>query len=304
MQGVCEPGGAVVVDGDQSLGLQILQDPNVQGVAVQVQGQGLGEGEAFEGLPLRGAGAVEDVGGALAHRGGDRHRSPPCPLVRVRHPHQPAPLAHGGHQVTQQPQVPAAQAVQPVGGERLQGGVRAGREQFRGLLAGQRFQGEARQQLTGPQPGDRARHGGAVGGDDQEAGAAVHGELVHEGGGGVVEQVGVVHQQQPYAGQEVDRAVQGDPLGQQVGEGGEGDVPGLGRPGGPDAVGSAHGLRHEPGLARARRARHHEAAPSGRHGPAHQLQFVRPAGERPGRLQPLRVPQRSRHGNMSRHTHP
>lgn len=214
------------------------------------------------------------------------------------------PLADGGQQVAQQPQVSPAQAVQPVDGERLQGSVRAGREQFGGLLAGQRFQGEARQQLTGPQPGHGVRYGGAVGGDDQEAGTAVHGELVHEGGRRGVEQVRVVDQQQPYAGQEVYRAVQGDPLGQQVGEGCEGDVPGLGRPGGAGAVGAAYGLRHQPGLARARRTRHHEAAPSGRHGPAHQLQFVRPPGERPGGLQPLRVPQRSRHGNMSRHTHP
>ncbi|CAM5359606.1 hypothetical protein SVIOM342S_01764 [Streptomyces violaceorubidus] len=241
---------------------------------------------------------------SAARRAGAWGVGPVRPLVRVRHRHSAGPPAHGGQQFAQQPQVPPAQAVQPVDGERLQGGVRAGREQFGGLLAGQRFQGEARQQLTGPQPGHRARYGGAVGGDDQEAGAAVHGELVHEGGGGVVEQVCVVDQQQPYAGQELDRAVQGDPLGQQVGEGGEGDVPGLGRPGGADRVGAAHGLGHEPGLARARRARHHEPAPAGRHGPAHQLQFVRPAGERPGGLQPLRVPQRSRHGNMSRHTHP
>lgn len=294
----------MVVDGDQAFGLQVLQDPYVERVRVQVQGQGLGEGEPFERLPLLGAGAVEYLGGALADRRGDRHRSAPRPLVRVRHRHEQAALADGGQQVAQQPQVSPAQAVQPVDGERLQGSVRAGREQFGGLLAGQRFQGEARQQLTGPQPGHGVRYGGAVGGDDQEAGTAVHGELVHEGGRRGVEQVRVVDQQQPYAGQEVYRAVQGDPLGQQVGEGCEGDVPGLGRPGGAGAVGAAYGLRHQPGLARARRTRHHEAAPSGRHGPAHQLQFVRPPGERPGGLQPLRVPQRSRHGNMSRHTHP
>ncbi len=182
----------MVVDGDQTLGLQAFQRSQVEGV--QVQGQGFGEGEAFERLPLLGAGAVEDVGGALAHRRGDRHRSPPRAPSRVRHRHEQPFLAHRGRQLAQQPQVSPAQAVQPVHGERLQVSLSPRREEFGGLLAGQGLQGEARQQLPGPQPGHRARHGGAVGDDDQEAGAAVHGELVHEGGGGAVEQVGVVDQ--------------------------------------------------------------------------------------------------------------
>ncbi len=305
MQRVRETGGPVVVDGDQALGLQVLQGPQAEGVPVQVQGQGLGEGQPVKGLPLLRAGAVQDPGGALADHRRDRYGSPPRPQARAGHRREQALLAHGGQQLAQQPEVSAAQAVQPVHGERFQAGAGPGREEFRGLLAGQRLQGEARQQFPGPQPGHRARHGGAVGGDDQEPGAAVYGELVQQGGGGVVQQMGVVDQQQPYAGQEVHRPVQGDGLGQQVGEGGEGDVPGLGRPGGPGAVRAAHGLRHEPGLARPGRSRHHEAAPSGRHGPAHQLQFVRPPGERPGGVQCPRVPRsRSRHGNMSRPTHP
>jgi hypothetical protein len=132
----------------------------------------------------------------------------------------------------------------------------------------------------------------------------VHGELVDQGGGGVVEQVRVVDQQQPYAGQELDRAVQGDRLGQQVGERGEGDLPGLRGAGGPGAVGAADGLGDQAGLAAARRAGHHDAGASGGQGPADPFEFVLPPGERPGRLQRRRVPFVSRHDNQSADTHP
>lgn len=305
MQGVGEPGGARFVDGDQAVGLQALQGAGVEGV--QVEGQGLGEGEAFEALALCGAGPVQDVGGAFPDRRGHRHPSPPGLPSGALDRHEQALVAHGGQQFAQQPQVAPAQAVQPVGGERFQDGVLGRREQFGGLLARQRLQRQARQQFPGPQPGHGAGHGGAVGGGDQEPGAAVQGELVDESGGGVVQQVRVVDQQQPYTGQEVQRAVQCDVVGEQMGEGGEGEVPGLGRPGRPGPVRAAHGLHQQPGLAAARRPRHHQAAASGGHRPAHQLQFVGPSGERPGRPEGLRVAQRSRrnrHDNMSRHTHP
>ncbi|CAM5293594.1 hypothetical protein SHIRM173S_10326 [Streptomyces hirsutus] len=81
-----------------------------------------------------------------------------------------------------------------------------------------------------------------------------------QGGGGVVEQVGVVDQQGPYSGQEPDRAVQGDRFGQQRGEGGERHPVGLRDSGDPGAVGAADGLGDEPGLAPARRSGHHEAS--------------------------------------------
>ncbi len=227
-----------------------------------------------------------------------------APPAGLRDRGEQPPFAHGGEQLAQQAQIAPAQPVQPACGEGVGGDSLGGREQVGGLVAGQRRQGEAGQQLPGPQPGHGARHGHALRGDDQEPGAAVHGELVHEGGGGVVEQVGVVDQQQAYAGQELYRPVQGDGPGQEVGEGGEGDVPGRGRPGRPGAVRAADRFGHEPGLAAAGRAGHHDAAASGGHRPSYQFQFVRPPGERPGRPQCSHVPLRSRHGNMSRPTRP
>jgi hypothetical protein len=100
------------------------------------------------------------------------------------------------------------------------------RQQLRRLLPGQRLQREARQQFPRPQARHRTRYRVAVGHHDHQAGPAVDGELVDERGRGVVEQMGVVDQQQPYAGQELDRAVQGDAFGEQVCERGEGQQSG------------------------------------------------------------------------------
>lgn len=135
------------------------------------------------------------------------------------------------------------------------------------------------------------------------AGCAVHGELVDEGGRGVIEQMSVVDQQQPYGGQKLHRPVQVHRLGQQMGERGERDVPGLGRPGHPGAVGAADGFRDEPGLAAARRAGDHDAVVTCGRRAADQLEFVLPAGERPGQLQGLRVPFPSHHTYKSASTH-
>ncbi len=122
----------------------------------------------------------------------------------------------------------------------------------------------------------------------------MHGELVEQRGGGVVEQVGVVDQQGAYAGQVVQRAVQGGGRGQQRGEGGEREVPALRRPGDAGAVGAAYGLGDESGLAPARRTRHHDAAPGAPQGVAYLLELVLPPGERPGparrRLRRVRLP--------------
>ncbi len=302
MQGVGEADGAPVVDVDQGVGLQLLQ--GTEGEGGQVQRQGLGEREAFEALALVGAGAAEDMCGALAYGGGDRYRAAPRPRVRVRRAAEQPALAGPDDQVAQQPQVSPAQAVQPVHGARLQAvAVRSARQQPAGLLAGQRLQGEAGQEFAGPQPGDRARDRGAVGRDDQQTGASVHGQLVDEGGGGVVEEMRVVDQEQPYAGQVLEGAVQGGRLGHEVRERGEADPAGLPGTGHPDAVAAADGLGDEPGFAAARGARDHNAVPSGGQGPADHFEFVLPAGERPRGVQGLRVPSESRHGNRSAVTH-
>lgn len=197
--------------------------------------------------------------------------------------------------------------MQPVHGERSEatGADRgSGRQQVGGLLAGQRLQGEAGQEFAGPQPGDRARDRGAVGGDDQETSASVHRQLMDEGGGGVVEQVRVVDQEQPYAGQVLEGAVQGGRLRYEVRERGEADPARLGGAGHPRAVGAADGLGDEAGLAAARRTGDHEATAAGGQGVPHQLDLVLPAGERPGQLQGLRVTFEVRHGNRSAVTHP
>lgn len=131
----------------------------------------------------------------------------------------------------------------------------------------------------------------------------MHGQLVHEGGRGVVEQVRVVDQQQPYSGKELDRSVQGDRLGQQVGERGERDVPGLRCAGRPGAVAAPHGLGDQPGLAAADRAGHHDAVVARGEGPADQLQLVLASGEPPGQLKGLRIRFECRHGSMSASTH-
>lgn len=192
--------------------------------------------------------------------------------------------------------------MQPAHGERFQRPARARGDEPRRLLGGQGPEGEPGQQLAGPQPGHRGGRRGAVGDDDHQPGAAVHGELVDEGGGGVVQQMRVVDQQQPYAGEQAHRAVQGDGLGQQVRERGEGDAAGLGGAGGAGAVGAAYGLGDQPGLAHARRAGDHDAVPAGRRRAADQLQFLVPAGERPGQLKGLRVLFVSHHVNRSAHT--
>lgn len=217
VQRVGETDGTVVVGLDQAVGLQHFEGAEVQ--VVQVRRQGLGEGEAVQGLAFERAGPAEDRGGAFTDGRGQRDGSPPGPLVGVRDGGQQP--AHRPQQVAQQPQVAPAQTAQPVGGERVER-ADAGREQPAGLLLGQRLQRETRQEFAGPQPGDRAGHRGAVRGDDQQAGPSVHGELVDEGGGGVVEQVRIVHQQRADTGQQPDRAVQRDRLRQQMGERREG----------------------------------------------------------------------------------
>ncbi|CAM5401085.1 hypothetical protein SCHAM137S_03278 [Streptomyces chartreusis] len=294
----------MVVGMDQRVGLQVFQGADIEPVRLHVQRQRLGEGQAFEDLALFGAGAVEDVRGAFAHGRGHRHRAAPRPLRRVLDSGEQSAFAYRARQVAHQPQVAPAQAVQPVDRERFEAGApRFGGQQPGGVLAGQRLQGEAGQEFAGPQPADRAGRGGAVGGDDQEPGASVHGQLVDQGGRGVVEQMGVVDQQQPYAGQMLEGAVQGGRLGDEVRERGEADTAGLGGAGHPREVGAAGGLGDEAGLAAACRARDHDAVPARGQGPADQLQFVLPAGERPGQFQGLRVAYVGRHGNRSAVTH-
>ncbi|GAA3308796.1 hypothetical protein GCM10020295_71750 [Streptomyces cinereospinus] len=290
-----EADGAVVVDVHQAVVFEAFEDAEAEGV--QGKREGFGEGEAVEGLAFGGRGAVQGGPDPVADRRGDRHRAAPRPLVRARDGGEQPAVAHRAEQVAQQPQVALAEPAQPVRGERLQRAARAEGEEFLRLPRGQRLQGEPGQQLAGPQPGHRAGHGRGVPGDDQQAGAAVHGELVDQGGGGVVEQVRVVDQQQPHAGQQAHRPVQGDLLGQQVGEGREGDAAGLGRAGRPDAVGAADGLGDQAGLAAPGGSGHHDAGPAGRERAAHQGEFLLPAGERPGQLQRLRILFVSRHVN-------
>ncbi|MGX1479120.1 UNVERIFIED_CONTAM: hypothetical protein RKD50_007928 [Streptomyces canus] len=196
MERVGETGGALLVDVDQAVGLQAFQGVQIERAGVH--GERLAEGQAVQGLALAVPRAIEEVRGALADGGGDRHRAAPLPLGRVLDLVQQPLLAHRVHHLAQQPQIAPAQAVQPVDGEGFEA-ADAGREQLRGLLAGQRLQGEARQEFSGPQAGDRARRAGPVRGDDQQTGAAVHGELVDQGRRGVVQQMGVVDDQQPYA---------------------------------------------------------------------------------------------------------
>lgn len=193
---VGETGGALLVDVDETVGLQAFQ-----GVLVERSGghgERLAEGQAVQGLALAGTRTVEEVRGALAHGRGDRHRAAPRPLGRVRYPVQQPLVAHRVHQLAQESQIAPAHAVQPVDGEGFEA-ADAGREQLRGLLTGQRLQGEPRQEFPGPQAGDRARRAAPVRGDDQQTGAAVHGELVDQGRRGVVQQMGVVDEQQSYA---------------------------------------------------------------------------------------------------------
>ena len=102
--------------------------------------------------------------------------------------------------------------------------------------------------------------------------------------------MGVVDQQSPYAREELERAVQGDRLREDVGERGEGDTPGLRRAGHLHAVGAPDGLRDKTGPAVPGGPRHHDAVPFGRQRPSDQLQFEVPAGERPGQFQGLGVP--------------
>jgi hypothetical protein len=138
----------------------------------------------------------------------------------------------------------------------------------------------------------------------------VHGELVDQGGGGVVEQMGVVDQQRPHTGEPAERLVERAGSGQQVGEGGEREVPGARCSGDPGAVGAADGLGDQPGLAPAGRPGHHQAAPGAAQRVADQVEFALPAGERPGRPQGRRVllvrlggiPSQCRHDNRSRAT--
>ncbi len=302
MQRVGEADAALVVDVDQCLGLQAFQDVEVE--VVERGRQRLGEREAFEDLALLGAGVVEDLRGALADCGGDRHRAAPRPLVGVGGPGEQPALAHRAEQVAQQPQITLAEAVEAFHGEGVQRAARTRREQLGRLLPGQRLQRETRQQLPCPQPRYGAGHGLAVGHHDHQTGTGVHGELVHERGRGVVEEVGVVHHQQPHAGEELDRAVQGDAFGEQVRERGEGQPAGLGSPGDLGAVAAPDGLGDQPGLAPARRPGHHDAVPPGRQRTPDQLQFVLPAGERPGQFQGLRVLFESHHADMSRATQP
>jgi len=115
-----------------------------------------------------------------------------------------------------------------VDGERVQPDARAGRQELCRAVVRERAEDEPREEFVGPQAGDRGGRGGAFGGDDQQAGAALDGELVDEGGGGVVQEVGVVDQQQAHGGEEFDGAMERDVLGEEVGEGGEGEVTGLG----------------------------------------------------------------------------
>lgn len=301
MQGMGESYGALVVDVDQAVGLQAFEDAQVE--VVGGRRQGVGEGEEFEGLALVGVDAADDVSRAFAHGRGQGQRAAPGLFVRARDLGEQALFAQGTGQVAQQPEVAVAQSVQPVHGERLQSatGTRCGQPVR--LLVRQRLQGEAGQQLTGPQPGHRAGHRYVVRGHDQQPGAALHRQLVDQGGRGVVEEMCVVDQQGPYGGEQLHRLVQGDRLGQQVRERGEGDVPGLGRAGRLGAVRAADRLRDEPGLATARGSRHHDAVPARAQGPADQFQFVLPAGERPGQLKGLRVPFVSRHVSKSTVTH-
>jgi hypothetical protein len=109
----------------------------------------------------------------------------------------------------------------------------------------------------------------------------------------------VVDQQQPYAGQEVHRAVEGDVLGQQVGERGERRAAGLGGAGDPGAVRAAQRLGGQPGAAAARRSGDHQAGPAGRRRAADQVEFLLASGERPrqrpGWLKALGVAYGSRH---------
>lgn len=227
VQRMGESYGALVVDVDQAVGLQAFEDAQVE--VVGGRRQGVGEGEEFEGLALVGVDAADDVSRAFAHGRGQGQRAAPGLFVRARDSGQQALFAQRAGQVAQQPEVAVAQSVQPVHGERLQSatGTRCGQPVR--LLVRQRLQGEAGQQLTGPQPGHRAGHRYVVRGHDQQPGAALHRQLVDQGGRGVVEEVCVVDEQGPYGGEQLDRLVQGDRLGQQVRERGEGDVPGLGR---------------------------------------------------------------------------
>ncbi len=147
MQGVGQADAVVVVDVDQALGLQVFQSGEVE--VVGVEGQGFGEGEPVEGVALRAGGAVQEAGGAGAHRGCQGHG--PAPGPGARGGGGPGGSAYGVHEFPQQPQVTVAQAVQPVGGERFGGVVRVRPEQAHGVLTGQGRQGQPGQQFPGPQ---------------------------------------------------------------------------------------------------------------------------------------------------------
>ncbi|GAA3148843.1 hypothetical protein GCM10017687_77740 [Streptomyces echinatus] len=191
----------LVVDVDQAVRLQGFEDVRFQ--LVQRHGQGLGEGEAFEGVASARAGPLQRGGEPLTDGRGDRQRTPPGPFAGARHGRQPAGPGERGHQIAQQPQIAPARPVQPAHGERLQPG--AG-QQLGGVLAGQRAEGQPGQQLPGPQPGHRGGRGHAVRRGHDQSGAPVHGQLVHQGGGGLVQQLRVVHHEDPHAGQHADRA--------------------------------------------------------------------------------------------------
>jgi len=132
----------------------------------------------------------------------------------------------------------------------------------------------------------------------------VDGELVDERGGGVIEQVGVVDQQQSYAGQELDRAVQGWTLsGSRCANAAKGSERVSGVP-----VILAQSLPRTASVIRrvlpaAGRTGHHDAGPARRQRAADQLQFVLPAGERPGQFQGLRILFESHHTDRSPVTH-
>lgn len=194
MQRVGERDPAGVVHGDQTGRLQPFEDIEVE--VVQRQPGRFGEGEAFQDLALAGRTALQHGREPVADGRGDGQRPAPGALTGAGDGDQALPGPERGHQGAQQPQIAPAQPVQPPHGERLEPG-RA--EEGRDVLLGQRGEGQPGQQLPGPQPGHRAGRRRLVARGDDQPGAPARGQLVDQRGGVLVQQMGVVHDEEPDA---------------------------------------------------------------------------------------------------------
>ena len=245
-----EAGRRPVVDVDEPPGLQAFE----HGLRQDRGLQRLAERQQFHRLPLLRVDVADGGLRQLADTRGDRHRAPPGP--RAGFPGQPPARADGVDQLAQQPQVALARPVQTTGGESLHVAAQLRLDEPGPCLPGKGVQGQARQEVTRPEPRHRFRRAAVRPGQDEQASPSVHRQVVDQRRRGVVEQVGVVHDQHAHRPQRLRRLVKGDRVGQQVGERGEGDRPGSRCPGDHDVLHASYGLRPEAGLADPGRADH------------------------------------------------